>query len=183
MMVKKAVSFFVIFIMMCSNQAFAHTSLTESNPADGEVVIEPIQELNLIFGTKVEESSSITVIDSYSQPVSIESISINYDKMTATFLQPLENGVYEVKWNIIGADGHPMEGNVSFTVDVPMTETSVEEPVEVEIEEANQSSVEVVETDVAVQSNKLPSYVIPVIMGVLLTIVVGSIVWMMRRKK
>jgi len=183
MMVKKAVSFFVVFFIMCSNQAFAHTSLTESNPADGEVVIERIQELTLIFGTKVEESSSITVIDSHSQPVSIEALSIKYDKMTATFLQPLENGIYEVKWNIIGADGHPIEGNVSFTVDVPVTETLVEEPVAVETEEANQSSVKVSETDEVVQSNKLPSYVIPMIMGVLLTIVVGSIVWMMRRKK
>ena len=182
-MVKKAVSFFVVFFIMCSDQAFAHTSLTESNPADGEVVIERIQELTLIFGTKVEESSSITVIDSHSQPVSIEALSIKYDKMTATFLQPLENGIYEVKWNIIGADGHPIEGNVSFTVDVPVTETLVEEPVAVETEEANQSSVKVSETDEVVQSNKLPSYVIPMIMGVLLTIVVGSIVWMMRRKK
>lgn len=181
MVVKKIVSFFVIFFIMFLNQAFAHTSLTESNPADGEVVIEPIQELALIFGTKVEESSSITVIDSHSQPVSIEALSINYDKMTAMFFQPLENGVYEVKWNIIGADGHPMEGNVSFTVDVPVTETSVEEPVEVEIEEVNQSGVEVIET--AAQSNKLPPYVIPVIMGALVVIAVGSVLWMMRRKK
>lgn len=180
-MVKKAFSFFIIFFIICSNQAFAHTSLTASHPADGEVVTDPIQELNLIFGTKIEESSSIKVIDSQSQPVSIEGLSIDYDQMTATFPQLLENGVYEVQWDIIGADGHPMKGNVSFTVDVPVTETPVEESVEVEIEEVNQSSVEAVET--AAQSNKLPSYVIPVIMGALFAIVVGSVFWMMRRKK
>ena len=56
-MTKKVVLFLLFAFVLFSNQAFAHTSLQESTPKDGEVVTGPIQELTLIFGTKVEQTS------------------------------------------------------------------------------------------------------------------------------
>ena len=56
-MTKKVVLFLLFVFVLFSNQAFAHTSLEDSTPKDGEVITEPIQELTLIFETKVEETS------------------------------------------------------------------------------------------------------------------------------
>ena len=43
---------------------------------------------------------------------------------------PLENGKYKVEWKIIGADGHPINGEFSFSVNMPDTETPTEEQIE-----------------------------------------------------
>ncbi|MEK3886584.1 copper resistance CopC family protein [Bacillus sp. FSL K6-3431] len=103
------------------------------------------------------------------------------------FPSTLENGNYDVEWSIIGADGHPIEGTFSFSVDVPveeesdknLTETEEEDPKQ---EEDNQeSSTEPLKQEV--EHSNLPSYVIPSITGVLFVIVAGSVFWLMRRKK
>lgn len=60
-MTKKVSVLFLILYFLCSNQAFAHTSLKESTPKKGEVIAQPIQEVTLIFETKVEQTSKITV--------------------------------------------------------------------------------------------------------------------------
>ena len=110
--------------MLFSNQAFAHTSLEDSTPKDGEVITEPIQELTLLFETKVEETSSINVLNSNGESVALGNFVIEDGEMWATFLQPLENGDYKVEWKIIGVDGHPINGEFSFSVNVPVTEDS-----------------------------------------------------------
>ena len=91
---------------------------------------EPIKELTLLFETKVEETSSINVLNSNGESVALENFVIEDGEMWATFLQPLENGDYKVEWEIIGADGHPINGEFSFSVNVPVTETPAEKQIE-----------------------------------------------------
>lgn len=88
----------IIFVFVFSNQALAHTSLLESSPKDDEIVTEPIQELSLIYGTKVEQTSKIRVANSEGESITLGNLVIEEDEMWATFLQPLENGNYDVKW-------------------------------------------------------------------------------------
>ena len=109
-----------VFVLVFSNQALAHTSLQESSPKDSEIVTEPIQELRLVFGTKVEQISKIRVANLEGESITLGNLVVEEDEMWATFLQPLENGNYDVKWTIVGADGHPIEGAFSFSVDVPI---------------------------------------------------------------
>ncbi|AZV43062.1 copper resistance CopC family protein [Peribacillus asahii] len=187
-MIKKVSLLFLLFVfVLFSNQAFAHTSLEESTPKDGEVITEPLQELTLMFGTKVEQTSTISVSNLNGQSIALGNFVIEEDEMWATFLQPLENGNYKVDWSIIGADGHPIEGAFSFTVDVPMKEDSNENMAETEKKEPKQgednqeSSTEQPKQDIK-QSN-VPSYLIPSIIGILFVIVAGSVFWLMRRKK
>lgn len=101
-----------------------------------------------------------------------------------------------MKWDIIGADGHPISGNFSFTVELPTSEapaeaTTQEEQVDTQdnVNEKVQSNVE--KTDVettngekteAEQSND-SSNALPIIIGVLIIIVLVSAFFMMRRKK
>ena len=186
-MIKKVLllSFFVFVLFL--NQALAHTTLNDSTPNDGEVVTEPIQELTLIFGTKVEQTSKINVTNSDRESITLGNFVIEDDEMWATFLQPLENGKYDVKWSIIGADGHPIEGTFSFSVEVPIEEetdknlTETEDVEPKQVAENQESSIDPSKQEVE-QSN-IPSYVIPIITGVLFVIVAGSVFWIIRRKK
>ncbi|MCM3798582.1 hypothetical protein M4A92_07925, partial [Caldibacillus thermoamylovorans] len=58
---KRLLILLVFVFSISSNQVLAHTSLEDSTPKDGQVITEPIQELILIFGTKIEQSSNLKV--------------------------------------------------------------------------------------------------------------------------
>ena len=185
-MIKKVSLLFLLLFILFSKQALAHTSLEDSTPKDGEVITEPIRELTLIFGTKVEQNSRINVSNSNGEPVKLGNFVIEEDEMWATFLQPLKNGNYKVDWEIIGADGHPIEGTFSFSVEVPNDKDTVETKSETEEGEPkqvedNQESNKTPKQEV--QQSNVPSYIIPSVTGVLFVIVAGSFLWLMRRKK
>lgn len=180
-MIKKVSLLFLLLFILFSKQALAHTSLEDSTPKDGEVMTEPVRELTLIFGTKVEQNSRISVSNSNGEPVKLGNFVIEEEEMWATFFQPLKNGNYKVDWKIIGADGHPIEGTFSFSVDVPNDKASVEteegEPKQVEDSKSSNK------TKQEVQQSNVPSYIIPSIIVVLFVVVTGSFLWLLRRKK
>ncbi|MGG3559312.1 copper resistance protein CopC [Peribacillus frigoritolerans] len=176
-MTKKVSVLFLILFFLCSNRAFAHASLKESTPKEGEVIAQPIQEVTLIFETKVEQTSKITVLNSNGESIPLGNFVIEDDEMWATFLQPLENGDYKVNWTVIGGDGHPIDGHFSFTVNGPMDEASSKETTQVKEKEV----ITPLKQDS--EQNKMQSYIIPLTIGVLLIIVIGSYLWLMKRKK
>ena len=97
---------------------------------------------------------------------------------------------YKVEWKIIGADGHPIDGEFSFSVNAPNTEAPAEEQIEPQEETQPQPNVVEKEVDTVTETkdkeipqNKMPSYVIPSIIGVLIVIVVVSFLLIMKRKK
>jgi copper resistance protein C len=188
-MAKKVSLLFLLLFTLFSNQALAHTGLKDSTPKDGELITDQMQELTLIFQTKVEQTSKIIVLNSKGKPVPLGNFVIEGNEMWATFLQPLENGDYKVDWKIIGADGHPIEGQFSFSVNVPGDESSIdkeEESVQEEPEktgENQESTTTPPEQKVKVKQSNIPSYVIPSIVGVLFLIAAGSFFWLIRRKK
>ncbi|WP_428910012.1 copper resistance CopC family protein [Niallia sp. Krafla_26] len=182
-MIKKILVIAVIILSLMCDQVFAHTALKESSPEDGEVLTETIQQMTLRFTTKIEQTSTIEVTDTNGQRVGLGNLIIEGNEIGATLLQPLGNGVYNVTWKIIGADGHPIEGEFTFTVDASVAET----PTEDKVEEPVKDKEEVVETENKTkqvdQWNGLPSHIMPSITGVLLLILIGSLVWLMRREK
>ncbi|MCK2016343.1 copper resistance CopC family protein [Peribacillus frigoritolerans] len=181
-MIKKVSLLFLLLFILFSKQALAHTSLEDSTPKDGEVMTEPVRELTLIFGTKVEQNSRISVSNSNGEPVKLGNFVIEEEEMWATFFQPLKNGNYKVDWKIIGADGHPIEGTFSFSVDVPNDKASVETEEGEPKQEDNQENTNK-KPKREVQQSNVPSYIIPSIIGALFVIVAGSFLWLMRRKK
>ena len=51
----------ILLAMSISTSAFAHSHLSGTNPADGEVVTEPLQEIVLEFDGEIEQGSFIDV--------------------------------------------------------------------------------------------------------------------------
>lgn len=169
-----------------TTSALAHTGLETSSPEDGEVVTEEMREIALTYEGKIEQGGTLEVSNSNGQSIPVEDISIADTQMTGTFTNALENGDYTVVWNIIGADGHPIAGEFSFTVDVPVSETAVENESEAEAnsQDVNQDEtpLENVEDTKTNEQSQLPSYLIPVIVIVLIAIIVGIFVGLRRKK-
>ncbi|MEH7235388.1 copper resistance CopC family protein [Bacillus sp. JJ1562] len=194
-MIKRVITIFVLLFVFTSNQVFAHTALKESSPSDGQVVKEPLQEISLVYETKIEQTSKFEVMNSNGESVSFESFIIEEDLMKGSFSQSLENGSYKVVWKIVGADGHIIDGGFSFTVDAPVEETPAEDKTENQtdnIKEENiEKNVDNQKEDVKVEEPKtnqeseqtMPNYLIPTIVFILLIIGAGLFWWLVRRKK
>jgi len=175
-MIKKVVLLILVFFFLLTNQTLAHTGLEDSTPKNGEVIKEPLQQqITLSFATKIEQTSTIEVLNSNGQAIDLGNFVIEDSEIWATFLQPLESDTYNVNWSIIGADGHPIEGTLSFTVDVSEEASALDEDqteqqtedkqLEDNLEDSAKSTIQ------EEKQIKMPSYVIPSIIIFLFVVV------------
>ncbi|MEK4425637.1 copper resistance CopC family protein [Solibacillus sp. FSL K6-1523] len=183
-MKKIILSAFALFLLF-SPQAFAHTYLDVTTPADGDIVTTDIQSIELNYSGKIEEGSFFTLEDSEGNEIPVSSFTVDNGKLTGQLEEPLKNDVYTVKWNSISQDGHPLSGHYSFTVDKVETESIEEVKTEdladienIELESENPTSPVEVEKDK--QNSSSPLVIAGVILGVLIAI---SAVVLWKRKK
>lgn len=126
-MIKKLFLITFILFIVSVNNAFGHTGLESSSPQDGEVITAGPNDIKMTFETKVEQGSTFEVTNANGEPISIENITLSNNQLTGRLLNELANGAYKVNWKIIGADGHPIEGEFSFSVNTPTTTDPTEE--------------------------------------------------------
>ncbi|MDQ0428219.1 methionine-rich copper-binding protein CopC [Planomicrobium stackebrandtii] len=153
--------FFVILslILIFPFSVQAHTTLMSSTPAEGETVTEALDEVQLVFGTRIEEGSTMT-IEGESGTLEFDGITVAEDSMTGEFSKPLANGNYRILWNIIGEDGHPIEGEIAFSISVeaeeePATAPAAEEKAEEPAEQSVSASEEGAAPEVAEEGSNL----------------------------
>lgn len=111
----------ILFVFLQIN-GFAHTGLKDSNPKKDAVITTPLNEILLTFETKVEIGSSFELKTNNDDIVKPGNITIEENQLKGIFQEPLINGAYIIVWNIIGADGHPIKGEIPFEVNVPEAE-------------------------------------------------------------
>ncbi|WP_067726865.1 copper resistance CopC family protein [Oceanobacillus damuensis] len=183
----------ILLVTCFSTSAVAHSQFQGSNPADGEVVTEPLSEIELQFDGQIEQGSFIDVTSTKGEAVEIEDIVIGEGTLTGTVVEPLANDEYQVNWSIISADGHPLEGEFSFTVDAEVPEAAEEESSETEVIEDEEteepSETETVEneepTESAEQSNEEEesSSIMVIVMVALAIIVIAGFILLTKRKR
>ncbi|QDP39600.1 copper resistance CopC family protein [Radiobacillus deserti] len=113
----------------------AHSVLIESNPAEGATMQEELSQISLTFNTKVEEGSTFTLVSGDGQELTPLEVNIQDSVLTGTFDPPVPNADYTVEYDVIGADGHPIEGSYTFSVAVETNEQEAEEPEDETIED------------------------------------------------
>ncbi len=177
---KKILSLIAICLFLFGGKAFAHTGLESSNPSDGSTITDPIEEITLTFLTKIEQTSSFKIYGANNEEIPVKDIVVVDDLMTGT-VEGMDNGEYTLTWNIIGADGHPIQGDLSFTVNLPVVENPVEvtEEAETDVEE----TAPIVETNEVGSDSSSNGFFIWMIIG--LVIVLAASFWVIngRNKK
>ena len=181
-MIRKIAGILALAFLLFANEAWAHTALKESAPAAGGEVTEPIQELTLIYSTKIEENSSFTVTGSDGNTEQIETVYLDQDMVTIAMAEPLANDTYKIAWDIIGADGHPIQDSIEFTVNVPVNEETEQEAERPE-EAMKKVTPEPEVTDDENIGDDEDSAIVPVVIGIVAIILAASLWFMFRRKK
>lgn len=161
-----------------AENAFAHTHVKSTNPADGETITEPLTEVTLTFEGQIEQGSTVVLIDENNEAIEFNSISVADGVMTGTLAEPLENGAYVVKWSSISADGHPMEGEFTFAVEAPVTEEAAEETGTVE----DEAAPIVQENNEEADTSSFPSGMFIIALIIVLLIVAGAF-FLLKRKR
>lgn len=101
-----------------ATSAVAHASLVSSEPSDGDVLDEAPEEIRLSFNEPVEVASDgLRVLDADTDRVRVEVVD-DGDPATLTGTLPdgINEGAYVISYRVASADGHPVNGVLTFTV-------------------------------------------------------------------
>jgi len=108
--------FLICFIILLPNVASAHAELESSQPQEGETVKQNIDTLTLQFGEEVEKFISFTLTNDKGESIPIGKPAISGKTVLVMTDDPLPNGSYTAKWELVAADGHQNPGQLSFKV-------------------------------------------------------------------
>lgn len=96
--------------------ASAHSALTSSTPADGAVVTEPLESVDLTFSEAplagLDAGLRIQVTDASGADVARGDVTVSGTTMRRAV--DLDQGRYTVLWRYVSPDGHPIEGTLAF---------------------------------------------------------------------
>ena len=109
--------------------AFAHSRLISTDPTDGASLAAGPQRVSLTFNESLTPGfNTLTVVGP--DGLRYETGEVALDGPTVSIgVAPLgPAGRYEIGYRVISADGHPVTGNVAFTLTVAGTGTGVAPP-------------------------------------------------------
>jgi methionine-rich copper-binding protein CopC len=128
-----AVALSAFLVLIGTPPASAHAALTSSDPADGATVAADLQRVTLSFSEAplagLEAGLRIEVSDDGGTDESSGAVTVDGTSMSkAVSLSP---GPHTLVWRYVSPDGHPIEGQLAFSVEPaasPTAPTSSSEP-------------------------------------------------------
>lgn len=119
----------VFTVLGTPTAAWAHNALVSTSPGDGKTVAEPPSSIVLTFNEPAIASGTKVLVNGPSGSVTVGDPEL-VDTTVEQALQPeLAAGDYTVEWRVTSADGHPINGEFSFTVRTGSVGTSTPTPV------------------------------------------------------
>jgi copper resistance protein C len=108
-------------LALAGTPAVAHDALLDSEPADGAVVTQAPDRVLLSFAATQAEIGAEVVVTGPDGTVWSDGPAV---VSGATVTQPLKAGMpsgeYTVLWRSVAGDGHPVDGALGFTLDLPV---------------------------------------------------------------
>lgn len=105
-----------LLTLVAVQPASAHSALTSSTPADGAVVTEPLESVDLTFSEAplagLDAGLRIQVTDASGTDVATGDVTVSGTTMRRAV--DFDQGSYTVLWRYVSPDGHPIEGTLAF---------------------------------------------------------------------
>lgn len=109
--------------------AHGHASPVTTDPADGQVLVDPPRTLTVSFTEQVQLARRGNQVLDASGEVVPADFSVRDDVLTIRPEAKLGTGTHIVTWRVVSADSHPVSGGFTFSVGAPSA-TEVEIPVD-----------------------------------------------------
>lgn len=112
----------LLLVVLSAPAALAHDELTGSTPEDGAVLSEAPEELRLTYSGDISDVGAQVQITGPDGAVLDGELTVEGTDVVHTMPADLAPGEYAVVWRVTSADGHPISGQLGFTVqDLPGT--------------------------------------------------------------
>jgi methionine-rich copper-binding protein CopC len=169
-------------LTLISAPAVAHDELVDRSPDRDEVVATSSFEAVLTFDNPLmviegQSNAELATRLEGSADWITHPITINGTILTAQ-VNLTENGSYDLRWNVVSSDGHPIGGEYTFTVDASAAEGGVQIAITAEEPDAVAFAEPVAEAS----SDEIPAGFYIGVLMVALGAVFAPIGLMMRRK-
>ena len=141
-MIKKILVLAIASIFAYPVAAFAHGEMVQATPAVDSNVLTAPTEVSIEFDGKLQiigntNVNSIEVTDNQGQLISSPTSVVEGNKISTKLQLTDITGLVSVHYRIVSEDGHPVEGDYSFTVgEMPVANGTVVETYEEEVLES-----------------------------------------------
>jgi len=141
-MIKKILVLAVASLFAFPIAAFAHGEMVQATPAVDSNVLTAPTEVSIEFDGKLQiigntNVNSIEVTDDQGQLISSPTSVVEGNKISTKLQLTDITGLVSVHFRIVSEDGHPVEGDYSFTVgEMPVANGTVVETYEEEVLES-----------------------------------------------
>ena len=141
-MIKKILVLAVASLFAFPVVAFAHGEMVKATPAVDSNVLTAPSEVSIEFDGKLQiigntNVNSIEVTDNQGQVISSPTSVVEGNKISTKLQLTDITGLVSVHYRIVSEDGHPVEGDYSFTVgEMPVANGTVVETYEEEVLES-----------------------------------------------
>jgi methionine-rich copper-binding protein CopC len=120
-MIKKILVCAIASLFAFPITAFAHGEMVQATPAAGSNVLTAPQDVSIEFDGKLQTIGNavvnlITVTDNQGQVISSATSVVEANKISTRLQLTDITGLVLVRYRIVSEDGHPVEGDYSFTV-------------------------------------------------------------------
>lgn len=183
-----------VALLLVAGPASAHDQLLSSDPKDGATLDEQPASIALTFSSApLDTGIEVALVGPDGSTVRGDDITVDDAVVTAQLPADLPAGAYDVAWHVVSSDGHPIDGEFSYTVKgepEPTEEPTASDEPEMSTQEAAPADEDTAATDEASTPTELagagdgsgPSG-LAVAGGILAAVlVVLGVVVMMRRK-
>ena len=141
-MIKKILALAIASLFAFPIAAFAHGEMVQATPAVDSNVLTAPTEVSIEFDGKLQiigntNVNSIEVTDNQGQLISSPTSVVEGNKISTKLQLTDITGLVSVHYRIVSEDGHPVEGDYSFTVgEMPVANGTVVETYEEEVLES-----------------------------------------------
>lgn len=104
-------------LLLGVGQASAHSALTSSTPTDGAVLEQAPATIDLVFNQSISKNfAEVAVLSTEGEPVQVSAPAVTGAQVSVKVQTALGSGAYTVNYRVVSADGHPITGQVAFSV-------------------------------------------------------------------
>ncbi|MEO3861186.1 copper resistance protein CopC [Acrocarpospora sp. B8E8] len=102
-----------LFLAIPAAPAAAHDRLKSSNPAKNAKV-DSVETITLDFTSKVRFPAVVLMLGD--EKIDLGKPKLDGTKVRTEVPEALASGKYTIAWRVVSVDGHPIEGEIPFTV-------------------------------------------------------------------
>jgi copper resistance protein C len=117
-----------LLLLLSAPAALAHDALKSSSPAK-DAKVSSLETIKLEFTSKVQVPV-VVLRTKGGESVKLAKAEVDERTVTAEVTEPLPSGAYVIGWRVVSSDGHPITGEIPFTVKAADPTPTASDPAE-----------------------------------------------------